>query len=852
LPLTVTAFDQLKALAEHPSLHLQSLTYGGGDLPANAELTVAKGNYVVWTGTALPAKVTVQSGWAINLAAGVTSAGDITLIGGGRELKRVSSVAVTGGGSTTYPFTLTAQPVLNENNASTFNNRLATLTIGDGKEKTDVTIGDVASFAPVTGEIIVKQNASLTVGGSSTTTIDIPGTITLEKGDAADTGGKFATASTLGSLSGASFGSTVKIDIGEHASFDTSSLVNQATFAKLRNLTVNGTLTVTSTGATGTDSATLFDALEKTKGSAGDVGGSGSANFPGWVVGTAKEHAFDQILGITNVRIKSTDILKNTSGFDSDHTSDGGTATGTPTLTVDAITILGEGLTVDRNLNVTSDGTITFPSTTASLTISKGISISANGGLVLSAPSGGDAVLVANGGNTVITAPATGTGVFNTGTAGGLTLKSGTLNIPGQLIITEGSLLAGGADAAAGQLSLAAPSSGNDTYVKNVTIAPATGSAVTLTINEEGELSNGAASSVGKGSSIAAGAADVQIIGAASSALSFIGAAVGEGTLKASAGGAAIKATEVTDTSAAPPTTGEAQITGEWEAVDGAAVLTGGTASGNEILTISGNVTVAVGGSAYDTAKLGGGSTLAKEVVFNADAGKITLGTDSTLTGGNLTTTGKGVFEFATGGNTLKTGGGSLTIGSAVLVAGGIQQGTLNLTTGVLAIGSSGFKVGDDTKFTTNLTAAPASPAEIVLSVNGGTIQNGGAITLLAITDAAAAKSRKGKLSIGSTYALETYDTTDSTKTLKIALTTGTAKEGGGSGAGAVTVETTANDLYGDFSGKATSDSNPTPALTATLGSKVELDGKNIKINSGTGNSITSTSLVYTNLVPKP
>jgi hypothetical protein len=816
LSLAVAAYADLVKLAALEKLHVQALTFSGA-APAGADkLVVAKGNHVSWGGAALP-DVEVQDGGALTLTGTssgtgvVTNAGNITLIGKGRAAASTGSFALTG----------VASPLIA--GEATFAASLGSLTVGDGNTQTSVTIGGTATtFASAKTTITVKKGAVLTVGNAATTAIDIPGTIILEDGDAAEggyAGGQFIVGDIgTGVTTTASFGSTEIIKVGKRASFNADKLGDAVTFAKLTTLTVDagGSLSIASTGSTTT--ADLFKDLQEKIAKSGEVVSGDGSFISKWAVTAAKDHAFDQILGIKNVTVASVAGIPSTSGFPDKYTEDRGTTSGTGyTLTVDSITALAGGLTVNRDLVVTTGtGHAITLTGSAPLIITGGKTISAGKTIVLTSSGGAE---LTSGGGTTLTA--TTAGVF-TGGAAGLTLKAGnTLNVPGKLVIGAGNFIAGGADAAKGQLLLTGNAA---TYVAKVDIAstpPAstTGvSTVTLTIHEEGELSNGGgASVVGLNSSIVAGK-NSQIIGASSSKLNFYGASIGEGTLKTVDGGTFKTASVATDA-------GTATLSGDWKASGGAAVLTGGVSGGKtEILTLSGSVAVSVGENEYNTAELGS-STLVKGVVFNAVDGKIEL-KDGTLTGGSLTTKGNGFLEFVTD-NTLQTGGEALTIGSTVILSkAGIETGSLALNKGTLTIGD-GFSIG------TVGTGGETSPSTVDLTVSGtGKILNSDTITLLGLNGTSGSSDwGKGQLSFGD-FKLAGVAKTGGVLTGSFTVSgSGTITKGSETGFTAQ-----ASDLYGEFSGSQT-------AITAVLGSEVELgsDGK-ITITGGTNATINAGS----------
>jgi hypothetical protein len=867
LDLEIDDYAVLVELAGQTKFHLNSLTYPPATPPSDfafptapANLEIAEGNYVIWDYATLP-NVTVNNGGALKLAKVVTKAGDVTIIGGGRK-----AVGTSGGA-----FSLSAADPFGEDavttGGSTFAGGLGSLTIGDGTTKTDVTIGGLVVvsssttvFAPKISEgttakgIIVKKNASLTVGGGAVTAIDIPGKITLEAGDASLLGGIFKTVGSA--IAVASFTTTKEIVVNDKAEFDASSLADFGTFEALTKLTVDGTLKIAHAGT-----GDFFKALQNDIGSAtdgqnavaydsADVKGAGKAVFAKWAVTAGKDHAFDQILGIKNVEVLSVEDVPNTSGFADGYTKDRGPTKGSSdyTLTVGTIEVPAEGLVVDRNLDVKTE--IAFPAV-APLTIDAGIAVSAKGTVVLGKK--GDstttkATLTPTAANTKL-GTVTAAGEFDV-TTGGLTLKAGdTLNVPGKLNIIGDAFTAGGTSAANGKLVLGehGATGANSTYLKDVEIASTVDTddadICTVAITITGTLSNGhkTESVVGKGSSVVAKKGGT-IAGILDSKLEFYGAVIGEGLLVATSETASITTADESTTA------GKATFAGDWTATYDATktaplatvtVLKSGT-TGTLTIADSASVTVSIGGNKYDTVTLAGPSALAKGVAFNAVTGIIDLAS-GTLTDGILTATGKGALLFATG-KTI-TEATKLDIGEKTTLTGGstpgVQDGVLDISSGILTVGGTGtFNVGVSASFGDGTDAGSATVIGLTVS-SGGKIENKVSITLLGVPSGSTGL-KKGKLSFGSSNALvgvASGGPKDAVAGTKALMGSSTDK-----------LTTGANDVYGPFGTDTNSSSNTNNNVTVSEGSIVGGTGS-ITITGNTSSSAVDTITATSRLI---
>jgi hypothetical protein len=554
------------------------------------------------------------------------------------------------------------------------------------------------------------------------------GTIELKAGDDGKANGGAIKFSALGGPAAASFAALKELIVGKGASFvsvDTASAdIDSITFAGLTNLEVYGTVRVTGNNITFPALTKLkvdgsltipstglaFTNLQNQVGSKTDVRGTGKAVFAGWDVANASHgHAFDQILGIKDVTVRSVTGVPKTSGSTDLNTPDRAvTNEAGYKLTVNTITAITSGnLTIDRDLYVTAGGSITG-TTANTITLAPGASVYANDGLVMRGTGSVDAVLAPVVGSTAVIAlaapisPAKGTLYTNTSTPP-FTLKSGVLEIPGTLQIVA----TGRFDAGTGTAVVSLANHTSDTYLKNVIVSSV---AADPAITVRGTLSIGAAATVAAGARIRVEAGgEILTGGTAGATLTNASTVLAiNSRLKATVAG---DIANLSDAAATPATT-VSKISGEFTL---SATGTGGTLtftganSGTDItgsLDLSnGKITVTNGDSEYDTAALERArisAPAAATVTFNGSTGIIALGAASVnVAGGALTTFGTGALQFGTIATlqtksipqplpALMTGNGILN-GDLVLA----EASVLTINTGIFAVGGGTTAGGD-------------------------------------------------------------------------------------------------------------------------------------------------------------
>jgi hypothetical protein len=801
--ITPATYPDLRWFAAQEKLHLNTISYSVS-IPSDAEiLEIASGNHVSLTHTAIP-DVSVKAGGALTLTGAVTEAGDITVVGAGRAAREIGPW----GTAHTY-----AAPFTASNAGATFENALSSLTVGDGTVATTVYIGDGVTigstiFGDASPEIKVKKNGTLYVGnGTNDPDIDPAGTITLEAGDTAVSGGKFI---SVGDGTTASFTRTETIDIGVYASFDGTSLGDYLTFEGLSVLKVNGKIEIAS------NATDLFKTLQKkVSGSTQDVAGTGEAIFNDWNVdGADKGHAFDQLLGISKVTIESLVNVPNTSGFSSVYTPDRATVTSGEgyLLTVTDITVPAGGLTLDRHVNVL--GAITNITSANRLILASGVNVYANGVLTLGGSTQTQAVL-ALGVSGALTA---GTGVFTTGTTP-LTVNPGsTLLVPGTLAAGASANITAGAGT--GAVVLIGNVSGNS-YLKDgsITSDSLSGANATATIvvnlnGNDGKLSTDGASTVGIGSVIEVKKGGI-VEGRTSSTITFgtTGANIGVGTLLATGDTASLNATDANTTT----------------------VIGNFTAAGNTPLTVPAAKNLNLSNSAitlvglnteYDTVRLTDSNIVGlTEFIGSATAANIKV--TGTISGGSLLTKGSGVLTL---GSTLTAT--LQTTGTADQTLTGVTlDGANGLTAGSLILGASSVLTLDGTlKVGKAASAGTGLVVGLDVSTTGAKIVFHGAsgkIQLLAV----AATQDSGSLKISSALKIDG---------LNGISTTATAYGTGLAGA-VVDGEMETNDIIITSTGEAThvatsSGASAIPSTNVASG-VVTIDGL-------TGNTITSTTKV--------
>jgi hypothetical protein len=789
--IRATSYANLVLLAAHPSLSLRASPFavaqgvvathgmGPGEFiigPADVPLVVSS-NDVTLTNYPLVTDLTVGEGRTLTLSGtALASAGEITVLG-----------------------------TFNAGSAS-FATRLDKLTVGSDTVKApELTLGSAIFNADPT-EIIVNSGSELILGGGSVA-VNPAGTIFL------DDNASLSVASTTG----ATLARLQKLTIDPGASF--TSVSTDVTFAGLEELTVDGTLTAL---LHSTDPKfTYLETNSNDEGGKGEVGGGGAAVFGDWAVdGDDNKHAFDQLLAIRDLTVLSIENVSNTSGGGSLQTPDAGSPTGSNIiLRVTDITAPAGGLTIDRDLNVGTDGTIDFGVAENTVTINAGSRILV-GDAVAAAPLGNPglsatapAVLVAGSGSATVLTETSGALVVSADT---VTVQAGsTLNVDGTF--TAGSA---GAEIIAGlgdnEITLVNGSSLTKGIIKS-NAASAGNATAEITVNPTGVLAIADDSTVEKGSSVKILAAG-SITTATNTALTFgtSGVSIGEAATSTAGELSAISESTIT---ADGTDDGNIAITGALRASKGSSILTG--AAGKEI-TLTGSVTLRNAGTAYDSLTLTG-ARLADVVVFNADNAVIDL--TGTLTGqsnGSISTKG------------ITAGKGALNIGAvAVLTATGTSAQSLS---GVILNGTAGSLTGSLSLGTGSTLAIPNGQTLLVgtysVTTTSGTISVGtGTVTL-----GNASKITLAQLATGvGTLSFNTYS-------LKGVASGGPA--GSDTTASTVpngsTITLTSSDIAGAFGKGGTPGTLTSTAAAVVTGS----DAITITATSG-GNTISGTSKLY-------
>jgi hypothetical protein len=737
--VTAKTYASLLTLAKSNTLHLERIEYFGPPTAAeraSAPLLVAKDNVVEYhdatpalpvTNTVTLGDIIVEDGGALRIYsdAPITDAGNITIVGNGRP-----KVA-------TFAANPDAFSVLGTGIA-TFANSLKSLTIGSEAGQTTLVALDDATLAGADDKSVITVHKGATLKLNPTIAVNPGGKIDLKDGGEGKKGGQLVfsgdTTATISLTTG--FSALKELVIGKEAAFtavDTTPLtpypVNNVTFASLTKLKVDGTLTVES------NSISFTDLQNEISGEEGDVTGDGKAVFSNWAVtGATKGHAFDQSLGIKDVTVASVTGVPNTSGFDDDITPDRGTTTGAGyKLRVGTFAGDASGLTIDRDLYVT---TSISGGAANSITVAPGASVYAKDGLALGGP---DQTIKGTLTSGALTLTAAAKGEFSG--AGAISLRNGTsLQIPGKLAITSGSFTAGTTGTA---VTLAGSA---NTYLEKAAVSStvATGSVytATVTVNAEGTLSIGAASTVGTNSGIDVKAGGKIVSGIATpSVLTFsnigttFGGAIG-GTLSATgSGGKIVNKTETKTVNSVP------DVVFNITEVTGTLILSNGgtlthaattTAPHNEF-RLTGSIRAINSLTAYDSAELG--STILNGVTFSGATGTITIpvsgalgrkideATATLVAAGSakLTTRGSGQLVFGgTGASTLglKTAAAELDLSGVILTPNTIT-GTLNLSAGSLVVGAP-LNIGTATE-----------PGSVTLSGEDAAIQFSGSYAVI-------------------------------------------------------------------------------------------------------------------------
>jgi hypothetical protein len=831
LSVEADSYADLVALAKMPDFHLDEITYAGAAISLTAdELEVKAGNHVNLSAATAIGNVTVESGGALTLGAAVVTAGEITVVGGGRP----ESLA--------GPFTLA--PVTSPLVAATatFATRLGALTIGDKDNGTKTAVSlPVATLASsgYDGTVItVNKNAVLTL--TSTVAVDPPNKITLAagtKGTETVTGVKGGIIEFSGTgTSGPLFTKLTDLVIEDEAEFvgrdaDTvPASINTITFAGIQTLTVDGLLDIPSSGLT-------FAYLQDNVSEDDDVSGKGTAKFAGYGIAPSgakiTHHAFDQLLAINDLTVASLTDVPKTSGFDKTTvTPDKHDDTKTGTLrVVGAIALTNiDDFTVDRNLDLVNAVSVITLASNKNLTIGAKAAILSAGITAIGGDDQAEVVLVPGGATTIGGGTA---GQIDIGVSS-LTLRPAqiqtnpvdnaakTLLVPGTIsLASTGSFGAGSTPATIGITLPGESSLKGANVIANAPNATSKNATATiflanadskLTVDGTGLFGTDTGVSFGSspitrpGSSIKV-TAGAEIVVTSGSTLRFgiasEGVTLGEGSLKA------IKDVTITASQYNDGTviTNITKLEGDAELKGGATVLSVPLPTTNiSRLNIAGSVALYGGTSRYDYVKVSNttfdGNGTGGGTVFNGTNLTITVGTAGKTTGGGTLKTSGTTGKFLLGAVELTTGNSELTLpayaGSGV-ITGNLDlgaSGTLKIPSGTLTVGSS--TVGG------TLTVG-----------TGSTINLSGIINLAA--------EGKGTLTFNG-YTLKGVAAGAALSSM------GVTPETGGT--------LTANDLFGEFGG-----SN---GLTITGLTKVELDGSGgaVKI-TGSGNTITSTSNLY-------
>jgi hypothetical protein len=668
--ITATSYANLVKLAGSTTLHLKAgntILYGGNS--GDEKLVITKGHSVVWSTATIIGDVTVESGGGLELTAAVTKAGNITVIDDG-------TAAGIGNGFVA--------------DSATFSAGFKSLTIGDeAGTKTSVSLpAFIGGWS--TGDAVVTVYKGSTLKLWPDVFTSFPGTIDLKEGDTGKAnGGILRFADTSNASTGVTFATLKELSVGAEAKFiayddTTNTTIGEAeqkltgiTFKDLTKLEVNGTVDVRdSTGIT-------FAALQTKVGAQNDVKGTGTIRLDAWTVNNivgAHTHAFDQILGIKDVTVDTVTGISSTSG--SGTTPDAAPAAD-GILRVTTITAPSGGLTVNRKLYV--DSSISFGSNGNTITLAAGAEVYAKKVLALGGPAQTAQGVLTAGGITTLDADA---GVFAIGTSA-LTLTSGTVQIPGKLVISVGGLTVGN--------TILAVNANTSLFKAAVSIE---GIAGTVTVNAGGVLSLGAAVALGTGSKIEVAEKGSIITTSAGSLTIATGTVLSaNSTLTATASESSL----VNESTTTPTTANIATINGAFTLTAtsaSASTLTFG-ANSTQFLNIPGALSVINGTSEYDKATLAGTEIIGTtgNLLFTATSsggGQISFPNSITIKGGTLTTTGSGALVFGTIA-TLRAGPDPLAL-PAILTGAGIQEGTLTLKSGsVLALLSGVFAVGSAT-----------------------------------------------------------------------------------------------------------------------------------------------------------
>jgi hypothetical protein len=783
--VVVLDYADLLWFASRETFHI-AVSYAPDFTTTQAPLVVTAGNDVEITGTTI-GNIDVRKDGALYINAIVTSAGTITVVGTG---VRVSDSAV-------------------------FTGALGNIEVGDDNGTTSsLSLGGLIAGPASRPSVLVHKGATLTVGnGGSTYNMNFAAKIELEGSETEGVkGGIFET--TEQGATAANFVNLTELKVGKKAEMDLTSLGNNVHFEHLTIIEVDGTLTVPST-------AIGFDDLDEFKGNKGDVSGdSGTALFNGFTVNESTStgvHAFDQLLAIKNLSIgdlTTSGSIETKAGFkntqdqaDADDIPDGGyLSVGTLTLAANTT------LLVNRTLDLRAvTGTL---ATTNRINILAGKGINASGSPVLSATT--DVTLVPVAAGTVTPTAPSGLGTLTYSGSLGLDPKNSevTLAVPGKLAVATNFTAGSGVN----QVTLINASLENGIVTSD---AIATGnSAVEITVNGTGVLTNAGASTVFLGSKISV-AKGGKITGTASTiTFGTAGAAIGVGTLEAApaSGVSAIEATTINET----------EITGVFTLTHpaGTPTTTILSSKATKPLKITGTVNVGAQTS-YDVFTLTGGTLSGvSNLGFAAAVPVVDLTTtNATLTGGTITTEGTGILKI--GANFTLKAPVAQTIGSAVLNgSGALNEGELALAgSSVLSIiGSSGdFTVGNGAN---NATAdlSVSGDASIVLAnargiVLSSTADKIGSLTLgsLTITGFTGATAISSFVSGADSISNGPYPTTD------------------GTGLG---------QIYGDFKAFA---AGKTVVSAAGSAAALSVNSNNAKITGGaSGNTLTANTKLYT------
>jgi hypothetical protein len=524
-----------------------------------------------------------------------------------------------------------------------------------------------------------------------------------------------------------------KLTIYPGAVFD-SSASNAVTFDALEELTVNGRLdTVLGAGP--------FDYLQTVVGSSGDVGGDGVAVFGNWDVTHATNHAFDQVLAIKDVTVRSIAETANTTGgghgTEEDFTPDAAATRSGEGYILRAVTVAssapGGNLTVDRDLNILAGGSLVFGAADRTVTIQGGAKILVGTSTPilparpgLSVDTGKTAVLKALTTTDVVLAASVSVGGVGTLTANSV-LGTGILEVqPGSALNVDGNLTVGTvtsvrAGKGTGLITLGkTPAASSLEKGVITTTADDTNVTAQLGVSLGGVLTIGGASTVGQGSSV--GVSFGGLIKSTSSLAFSLTSGTADGV---HIGTGTIGALSNTGTITADATDGNATITGDLIAEDGATVLNSIAA---KVLTISGSFTINNGNS-YDSLKIND-AVITGAAVFNAFTNTASLTLDGILAGGStstLLTKGTGVLVVTAGSGpavpvaslrAYGTGGTSPQYQSlnGAILTGNVAANTVQLTGNLSLIGGSTLDIAQ------TLNVGFVSTTDGTLTVNGGTI----------------------------------------------------------------------------------------------------------------------------------